>query len=381
VTPGAQVLVVNAGSSTLKYQLYDVDRHAAVTTGLIDRVTDHRAALEEMLTALGTPLPDLLGVGHRIVHGGARFTEPTLIDRTVEAAIEDLISLAPLHNPANLAGVHALRRLLPDTPQVAVFDTAFHATIPLVAATYAIPAALAERHGIRRYGFHGTSCRYVTRRTAEHLGVRTDGVNLIVCHLGNGASVTAVADGRSVDTSMGMSPLAGLVMGTRCGDLDPAVPFHLQRQTGLTAMQVETVLTRESGLAGLCGDSDMREVKARAQTGDPAARQAREVYAYRIRHYLGAYLAVLPRVDALVFTAGVGENDAELRADVCGPVAHLGLSLDAAANADAVNGRDGPAAIGTGRIPVLVVPTDEEAEIADETAQIVRSLGGPHVST
>ncbi|MFI5955000.1 acetate/propionate family kinase [Cryptosporangium sp. NPDC051539] len=371
------VLVVNAGSSSLKYQLIEPGSPPSAK-GLIEEIgsaqarlrhdgedrgtrpaEDHEAALAWMLEALGDTLDDLLAVGHRVVHGGTRFTEPTVVDRDVEAAIEQLSPLAPLHNPANLAGIRALTTLLPTTPQVAVFDTAFHATIPAVAATYALPRELAEAHGVRRYGFHGTSCQYVTGQV--------DAENLIICHLGNGASITAVENNRSVDTSMGLSPLEGLVMGTRSGDLDPAVPFHLMR-AGLSAAEVEDILTKRSGLRGLAGASDMREVRERQD--EPHARLALDVYAYRIRKYIGAYLAAVPGMQALVFTAGVGENDHRLRQEICAPLAHLGIALNADANEAAV-GRSEPATIGTGPIEVLVVPTNEEAEIAAQAAAIV----------
>ena len=390
------VLVVNAGSSSLKYQLIAAGEGALVK-GSIEEigsdaatlhhrrrghepvtgtrgVADHSAALAWMLATFseaGTSLDDLHAVGHRVVHGGTRFTAPTLINADVEAAIDELAPLAPLHNPVNLAGIRALRAQLPAVPQVAVFDTAFHATIPLVASTYALPPTLAREHGIRRYGFHGTSCEYVTGRAATFLGVGRDGVNLIICHLGNGASATAVARGRSVDTSMGLAPLEGLVMGTRSGDLDPAIPFHLIR-SGLSPADVETLLTKGSGLKGLAGVSDMREVRNRASAGDSSARLALEVYAYRVRKYLGAYLAVVPGVHAIVFTAGIGEHDARLRAEICAPLTHLGLHLDADANA-AATGPSEPAVLddGTGPIRILVVPTDEESEIATQAAHVV----------
>ncbi|SHN27329.1 acetate/propionate family kinase [Cryptosporangium aurantiacum] len=378
------VLVINSGSSSLKYQLIDVGS-GVLAKGLIEEIgsdaarlrhsgrepdtrpaKDHDAALAWMLQVLGG-LDGLLAVGHRVVHGGTRYTAPTVIDAAVEAGIEELSPLAPLHNPVNLAGIRALRTQLPDVPQVAVFDTAFHATIPAVAATYALPLDVAAEYGVRRYGFHGTSCQYVTRRTGEYLGAE----NLIICHLGNGASATAVSGGRSVDTSMGLSPLEGLVMGTRSGDLDPALPFHLIR-AGLDPAEVETILTSRSGLRGLAGASDMREVRAKADAGDAAARLAREIYAYRIRKYVGAYLAVVPGVQALVFTAGVGENDAPLRAEVCGSLAHLGIELDDDANRAAV-GPSEPVTIGSGAVPVVVVPTDEESEIAAQAAAAVLS--------
>ncbi len=411
----AVVLVVNSGSSSLKYQLLrspddisgepragdhadgervlkrlvvgrveqigsEHSRHTHHVEGSPERavsgsVPDLAAAVRLMSEALRESEPGLDAadaVGHRIVHGGDRFTEATLVDDEVEQEIDRLSKLAPLHNPPSLEGLRSMRAELPHLPHVAVFDSAFHATMPPVAFTYAIPPDLASRHGIRRYGFHGTSVGYVARRAASSLGRPLDEINLIVCHLGNGASVTAVEAGRSVDTSMGMTPLEGLVMGTRSGDLDPAVVTYLTRTAGLDAEAVDHLLNFESGLLGLCGESDVREVRRLAAEGEPSAAAALDIYAYRLRKYVGAYLAVLPRLDALVFTGGVGEHDARLRSDVVEPLQHMGLQLDADVNSSVVNPSealriDG----GTGAPAVLVVPTDEEAEIA---AQVLRFL-------
>jgi acetate kinase len=357
------VFVLNAGSSSLKYQLVDPDSGAVHASGTIERigepdgVPDHQAAVREALDDL-EGLPEPIAVGHRVVHGGDRFVTPTLVTDEVVAAVEELAPLAPLHNPPNLTGLRLLRRRLPDLPHVAVFDTAFHATLPPHAYTYALPRELARTEGIRRYGFHGTSYAYVSRRAATLLGIPYDEVNLVVCHLGNGASVAAIAGGRSVDTSMGMTPLEGLVMGTRSGDVDPGVLLHLMRHAGYDADTLDTVLNRRSGLTGLSGHRDMRAVHAAADAGDADAQLALTVAAYRIRKYVGAYLAVVPDVHALVFTGGIGENDAALRAAVCEPLAHLGISAD-----------------GTGAIRVLVVPTNEEAEIAAQAAAVVRGTG------
>lgn len=386
MTGGAAVLVVNTGSSSLKYQLIDPATEHRLARGLIERIgeggsapADHAAALRLMLSELagaGVDIDGLLAVGHRVVHGGSRYRDPVVVDDAVEDAIEELVPLAPLHNPACLLGVRELRRLLPDVPQVAVFDTAFHATMPAEAYTYAIPTEVAQSLGLRKYGFHGTSYRYVTRRAAEALGVPVDEVNLVVCHLGNGASMAAIRGGESVDTSMGLTPLQGLVMGTRSGDLDPAVVMHLVRVGGLALDEVDALLNRRSGLKGLAGDQDMRAVRARADDGDEAAITALAVYAYRVRGYIGSYLAAVPGVHALVFTAGIGENDARLRADVCGPLAHLGIRIDPALNSD---GAGGVRAIDDGTLPirVLVVPTDEEAEIARQAAETVVGVRGP----
>ena len=394
-----RVLVVNTGSSSLKYQVVDPTTGASHARGLIERIgeelgrmrhegadgevlafdralPDHAAALALMLDVLREQamVDDLMAVGHRVVHGGSEYREPVIVDRHVEEAIERLIPLAPLHNPAALLGVRELRRLMPGIAHVAVFDTAFHATIPAEAHTYAIPVDLAAQTHARKYGFHGTSVQYVTRRSAEFLQVPAPEVNLIVCHLGNGASVTAVRGGASVDTTMGMTPLQGLVMGTRSGDIDPAVVFQLVRTAGLSMDEVDVLLNKASGLKGLTGDQDMREVRARATAGDQRARLAIDVYAYRVRLYVGAYLAVLPRVDALVFTAGIGENDSQLRSEICGPLGHLGIRVDAGRN---VAAGEGARAIddATGPIRVLVVPTDEEAQIARQAAEAVASAG------
>ena len=344
-----RILVINAGSSSLKYQLLDLPNGDVAAKGTLERITDHRTAIDTMIVQLeseGIEITTVSAVGHRVVHGGELYTQPTVINDEVVRGIESLIPLAPLHNPGNLLGIRAMRERLPDVPQVAVFDTAFHATIPAYAATYAIDADVAKQFGIRRYGFHGSSHRYVTRRAAAQLGIDVSDVNLIVCHIGNGASITAVRGGTSVDTSMGLTPLEGLVMGTRSGDLDPGIVFHLAREAGYDIAKLDELLNRRSGLLGMTGISDMREVRQRADSGDTAARLAIDVYEYRLRKYIGAYLAVLPSVHAVVFTAGVGENDAAFRREVVEPLAHLGVGST---------------------IPVLVIPTNEELEIAHET--------------
>lgn len=372
-----RVLVLNAGSSSLKYRLVD-GANAVLLDGTVERIgepdgntPDHAAAIQTVTAALteaGAPEPQ--AVGHRVVHGGEALTVPTLIDDEVVATIAAQVPLAPLHNPANLQGIAAARRRWPDLPQVAVFDTAFHATIPSAAHRYALPTWTYTDHGVRRYGFHGTSHAWVSRAAIAHLGMPAGQTRVVTLHLGNGASAAAVRGGRCVDTSMGMSPLEGLVMGTRSGDVDPAVAFHLMREADLDAAQVEQLLNRESGLKGLAGDNDMRTVHARAAQGDADARLAIAVYVHRIRRYVGAFAAVLGGIDALVFTAGVGEHSPAVRAAVCADLDHLGIAVDAARNAVTV----GPAtttAIGTGATEVLVVPTDEEAEIAAQTRALV----------
>ncbi len=368
-----RILVLNSGSSSLKYHLFDGDK--TVAKGGVERIgepggaaADHTAALAGVLDPLD--LDGLAAVGHRVVHGGADFDAPVVVDDAVEIAIERLIPLAPLHNPANLDGIRVARRLLPDVPQVAVFDTAFHATIPPEGATYAIDAQVAAELGIRRYGFHGTSHAYVSRRTAELLGRDPADVNVITLHLGNGASVCAVEGGRSVATSMGLSPLAGLVMGTRSGDLDPAVLFHLHRVGGLSLDAIDTLLNQRSGLRGLAGDNDLRAILRRRGDGDEAAALAFAVYCRRIKEYVGAYLAVLGRLDAVAFTAGVGENSPDVRAASLAGLTGLGIAVDPERNAGG-----GPVVSPDGApVTVCVVPTAEELEIAGQ-ARAVLGLG------
>ena len=364
------VLVVNCGSSTVKYQLFAVDEARRLAGGLEEvRAQDHREAFVRVGAALrGSGVLEagrLAAIGHRVVHGGERFHAPALIDTRVREAIRELAPLAPLHNPANLIGIEVCLDAFPGVPQVAVFDTAFHQTLPPRAFRYAVPDAWYRRFGVRRYGFHGTSHRYVAERAAEALGRPLAGLNLITLHLGNGASAAAIRAGRCVDTSMGFTPLEGLVMGTRSGDLDPAIPLFVQREAGPTAEAVDAALNEDSGLRGLAGTSDMRELLAREQAGDERACLALELYCYRIRKYVGAYCAVLGRVDALVFTGGVGENAARVRSLACADLDTLGIALDERANA----GDAGDAAeIGRAGMPVrvLVVRTNEELQIARE---------------
>jgi len=361
-----RVLVLNSGSSSVKYRLFDGAETLA--KGLIERIGeaggdagDHEAALQRIMES--TDLDDLAVVGHRVVHGGPDFTAATVIDDDVVARVEALIPLAPLHNPAALSGIAVARKLLPDVPQVAVFDTAFHATIPPEGVTWAIDAALAERWQLRRYGFHGTSHAFVARRTAELLGRPPADTNVITLHLGNGASACAVRGGASVATSMGMSPLPGLVMGTRSGDIDPTVIFHLHRVAGLPIDEIENSLTRFAGLQGLTGDNDLRAILKRRAAGDEAATLAFAIYCRRIREYVGSYLAVLGRVDAITFTAGVGENAPAVRAESLAGLDPLGIAVDPARNesgAEVISPDGSP-------IAVCVVPTDEELEIATQS--------------
>jgi len=398
-----RVLVLNSGSSSVKYQLLDMTDDSRLAVGLVERIgekharlthtplaaggerrervepfPDHEAALKAVAQELdadgaGLGSPELAAIGHRVVHGGRQFTRPTLIDAAVLREIERLVPVAPLHNPANLTGITTAQALNPDLPQVAVFDTTFHTTMPEYAARYAIDTATADQHRVRRYGFHGTSHAYVSRRTAELLGKEPSEVNVIVLHLGNGASASAVEAGRCVDTSMGLTPLEGLVMGTRSGDIDPAVVFHLSRVAGMSLDEADELLNKRSGLLGLCGDNDMREISRRVDSGDESARLAFDIYVHRLKKYIGAYYAVLGRVDAVAFTAGVGENSAPVRAAALAGLDALGLSVDAGRN------ETGGTAAGTARlispegarVAVAVVPTDEELEIAQQTYALV----------
>jgi len=397
---GEHVLVLNIGSSSIKYELIDMTARRRLAAGLVERIgdgegllthrpadaapyerrepyPDHEAGMKAVLrafaeTGLALEGLSLRAVGHRVVHGGARFRDPTLIDADVLRTIEELSVLAPLHNPGNLIGIRAALRLFPDIPQVAVFDTAFHQTLPPHAYTYAVPAEWGAAHGVRRYGFHGTSYAYVSRRAAELLGRDPAEVNLIVLHLGNGASAAAIEGGRSVDTSMGLTPLEGLVMGTRSGDVDPALPAHLARAAGLSLEEVTDALTRRSGLLALAGAGDMREVRAKADAGDPGARLALDVYCHRIRKYVGAYYAVLGRVDAVVFTAGVGEHDARTRAESLAGLARLGIVVDPARN-QATSPAERLISPPEAEVAVLVIPTDEELEIATQSLAVVRA--------
>ncbi|WP_433218370.1 acetate/propionate family kinase [Dactylosporangium sp. CS-047395] len=365
------ILVLNSGSSSVKFRVVDLSDPGAGERGLIEKigeeggVPDHAAALEQVLDGLGDA--DIEAVGHRVVHGGARFTAPAVVDDAVLDALRELVPLAPLHNPGGITGIEAAREKLPDVPHVAVFDTAFHATIPPAAATYAIDRDLAAQYNIRRFGFHGTSCEYVAGRTAALLERRPEDLNLIVLHLGNGASATAVRGGKSVDTSMGLTPLEGLVMGTRSGDLDPAVPAYLNRVAGLDFAAVDDALQRHAGLLGLAGVNDMRTVLERRAAGDEHAALAFDVYCHRIRKYVGAFHAVLGRLDAIAFTAGVGEHAPAVRAGALSGLETWGITVDETRNAanERIISPDGA------RVAVCVVPTDEEFAIAEQTAALV----------
>jgi acetate kinase len=371
-----QIFVVNSGSSSIKYQLIDSETEETVLGGVVERIgepgseiADHVAGMKFVLEHLGTD-NTIVAVGHRVVQGGSLFAEATLITDEVEAQIDELAALAPLHNPANLLGIRAAKIAMPDVPHVAIFDTAFHQTIPAEAYTYAIDAEIAQKHGIRKYGFHGTSHKYVSEETAKFLGRPLEQLKIIVLHIGNGGSLSAIDGGACIETSMGMTPLEGLVMGTRSGDIDPAVLIHLHRQAGLSFDEIDTLLNRKSGILGLTGTSDMRDVQKASREGDEAATAALAVYRHRIIRYLGAYLLHLKGADAIVFTAGVGENDALLRALVLQDLEFLGIHLDSTLNetrskeARYISTADSP-------VKVLVVPTNEELEITRQTAALL----------
>ncbi|MFI2488106.1 acetate/propionate family kinase [Promicromonospora kroppenstedtii] len=403
------VLVLNSGSSSLKYQLLDPATGEVIITGIVERigqeggsvtqkangeklerelpVPDYREALAilgRLFTEAGMPLTEagITAVGHRVVHGGDVFSAPTLVDDDVVAAIRDLIPLAPLHNPANLTGIEVAREFL-DVPHVAVFDTAFFADLPAAASTYALDRKVAAEHGVRRYGFHGTSHQFVSDAVAAHPAVVAklaaegrgpETLRQVVLHLGNGASASAILGGRPMDTSMGLTPLEGLVMGTRSGDIDPGVVFHLMRG-GMSGEDVDTLLNKQSGVLGLSGVSDMRELRRLVADGDADARLARDVYLHRLRKYVGAYAAVLGGIDVLTFTAGVGENDHTVRSGVVRELKFLGLTIDPAAN-EAASGEARvisvrPQVEPAGTPLVMVVPTNEELAIARQAAALV----------
>lgn len=362
-----RVLVLNAGSSTLKFGYYDMPAEKALAQGVIEHAgTPDAPGLIAQLAEHGPPD----AVAHRVAHGGTEFSAAVRIDAAVLESIRGLVPLAPLHNPANLAGIDAAIEAFPRCPQVAVFDTAFHQSMPEHAWRYAVPESWRRDYGVRRYGFHGSSVRYAAAAAARCLGRAPDDFALVVLHLGNGASATAVKNGRSMDTSMGMSTLEGLVMGTRCGDLDPAVPGYLAREAGLAPAEIDRLLHEESGLLALCGDSDMREIGRRAGAGDERAELALEVFCHRARRHVGALAATLGRLDALVFTGGIGEHRADVRARICAGLEVLGVHLDAARNAEAgplpaeMQAHDSRAA-------VLVIAADEALQIARETVQLL----------
>lgn len=397
-----KILVLNAGSSSIKFQLFNMDHSSVMANGLVEQigesesnarikyndingaeqkkevkgcVSNHEAALKLMSNLLIESgvikdLNELDGIGHRVVQGGASFSKPVLVDEWVVSEIDRLIPLAPLHNPGHLAGIKVSLEQSPKVPQVVVFDTAFHSSLPKHAYLYAIPYKLYEDLKIRRYGFHGTSHHYIVKEAAKYLNKDVNSLNAITLHLGNGASMSAVRNGKSVDTSMGLTPLEGLIMGTRSGDIDPAVLFYLARKEGLSIDDLDRMLNKESGLKGICGSNDMREIGKMAEEGNEQAQLALDMFNYRIKKYIGAYSAVLGRVDCIIFTGGIGENDTSVRLHTCSDLENLGIKIDEAINNQRCQGivkistEDSP-------VKVLVIPTNEELEIALQTKEVI----------
>jgi acetate kinase len=360
------VLVLNCGSSSVKYRLVQPDSGQSLADGLIEQVTDYRAALQQVFDAVaqaGVRTDQVMAVGHRVVHGGRKFYRPTVIDDALIDKLNELAPLAPLHNPPAVLGITEARALLPGVPHIAVFDTAFFHDLPPAAAEYAIDREVAEKWHIRRYGFHGTSHQYVSEQAAQFLGRPLESLKQIVLHLGNGASASAIAGGRPIDTSMGLTPMEGLVMGTRSGDIDPGIIMYLWRAAGMSVEDIETMLNRQSGVRGLGGATDFRELLARIDSGDETARLAYDVYVHRLRKYIGGYLALLGGADVISFTAGVGENVAAVRRDGLAGLSALGIEIDQTRN---VAAERGPRRISadTSRVSVLVIPTNEELAIA-----------------
>lgn len=396
------ILVINCGSSSLKFQLINAESEQCIAKGLCERIgiegsmitytpaggekekkvtpmPDHTEAIRLVLDALTNPatgvvksLDEIGAVGHRIVHGGEKFAESTVITDDVMAAIEECNDLAPLHNPANLIGINACKKLMPTTPMVAVFDTAFHQTMPEEAYMYGLPYDYYEKYKIRRYGFHGTSHSYVSKKAAEVLGKKYDELKIIVCHLGNGASVSAIKDGKCVDTSMGLTPLEGLIMGTRSGDIDPAIMEFIAHKEGKSIDEIMTVLNKKSGVLGLSNNlsSDFRDIEEGYEKGDVYATCAMKTFCYRVAKYIGSYVAALNGVDVICFTAGVGENAPIVRSLVCDYLGYLGITLDETANHK--RGEDIAITTPDSKTTVMVIPTNEELAIARETVKLVK---------
>lgn len=399
-----KILVLNCGSSSVKYKLIDTEGEKVLAEGGVEKIklhdgflkykrpdgskaiielgkTDHKGAIEAILRVLTDKTDGVIAsfdeigaVGHRLVHGGEKFSSSVLIDDAVKEMVRECYPLAPLHNPANMTGVEAITALMPDVPQVGVFDTAFHQTMPAKSYMYALPYKYYQQDAIRRYGFHGTSHRYVSQRVCEFLGVDIHGQRIITCHIGNGGSITAIVDGKSVDTSMGLTPTEGLMMGTRVGDIDPGALTYLMTKHHLSVDELQAIINKDSGVAGVSGiSSDMREIEAAVKDGDPRVTLALDMYEQRIIKYIGAYAAEMGGVDIIVFTGGVGENQTGVRENVCKPLAFIGVEIDTALNAT-VRGTETLISTPSSRIKVAVIPTDEELLIARDTRDIVSSL-------
>ena len=397
-----KILVLNCGSSSIKYKLFDMSKKEVIASGgiemiglegsflkflapdgekrIIERdIPEHTVGVELILQTLTDPkygaiksLNEINAVGHRMVHGGEKFTESVLLTPEVLEAFEACNDLAPLHNPANLKGVAAVKAILPDIPQVGVFDTAFHQTMPDYAYLYALPYEYYEKYQIRRYGFHGTSHRFVSQHVCEMLGTKPDGTKIITCHIGNGASIAAIKDGKVIDTSMGLTPLEGLIMGTRSGDVDGGVVTYLQNKLGIDAYRMSAILNKKSGMLGLTGiSSDMRSIEEAYNKGDKKAITATNAYIYRIKKYIGAYTAALGGVDVIVFTGGVGENQASIRSGAIAGLDYLNVKVDDKLNAETRLGKEGVISTSDSKVKVVVVCTDEELMIAQDTVNIL----------
>lgn len=397
-----KILVINCGSSSLKYQLIDMETEELMAKGLVERIgiegsrikhetigkekktietpmQDHKRALELVMESLTNEeygaiksLDEIDAVGHRVVHGGEDFAQSVIIDEKVLKGIEDNVEIAPLHNPPNIMGIKACQRLLPNVKQVAVFDTAFHQTMPAESYIYALPYEYYEKYKIRRFGFHGTSHKYITNRAAEMLGKDVNEVNLITCHLGNGSSICAVKNGKSIDTSMGFTPLEGLAMGTRCGDLDPAILPFLMEKENLSTDEINTLINKKSGVLGISGvSSDFRDIEAARDEGNKRAKLALDIFEKRVRGYIGSYMTELDHVDAIVFTAGVGENSIEMRESIVNGLKSLGIKIDPERNN--VRGEDKLISADDSSIKIFVIPTNEELMIARDTKALVRA--------
>jgi acetate kinase len=398
-----KIFVINCGSSSLKYKLFDMRDEDVLAEGIIERIgiensflkyetkegTDikieheiptHKEGIELLIETLLSDehgvledMDEIKAVGHRVAHGGEKFAHSTLIDDEVMKEIEDISDLAPLHNPANLMGIEVCKELMPETPQVAVFDTAFHQTMPEEAYTYALPYEYYEKYGVRRYGFHGTSHGYVANRAAEMMDEDINDLKIVTCHLGNGASIAAVKNGESVDTSMGFTPLEGLVMGTRCGDIDPAIiPFIMDKED-MTASEIDSVLNKGSGLYGVSGvSSDMRDIEGAADEGNNQAQVALDIFNYRVKKYIGSYSAAMGGVDAVVFTAGIGENAIETREEILSDLEYMGIKIDKKAND--IRGKEQIITTSDSTVKAMVIPTNEELVIAKDTKEILRSV-------
>ncbi|MDO5724986.1 MAG: acetate kinase [Tissierellia bacterium] len=396
-----KILVINCGSSSLKYQLIDIEKEDVLCKGLAERIgiegsrvvheptgmekvtieeamPDHKKAIEIVLNSVAHPeygviksMDEIAAVGHRVVHGGEVFNDSTLLTDEVMDKARECIDLAPLHNPANIMGIEACKELMPDTPMVGVFDTAFHQTMPAVNYIYAIPYEYYEKYAIRRYGFHGTSHKYVTERAADILGIDLDKINLITCHLGNGSSITCIEGGKSRNTTMGLTPLEGLVMGTRCGDIDPAIIPFIGRKENLDYDGVDNMMNKESGVYGVSGiSSDFRDLEDAAKEGNERAKLSLDMFESKVKKYIGAYMTEIDHTDAIVFTAGIGENSISMRESICKSLEHMGIKIDPEKNN--VRGKECIVSADDSPIKILVIPTNEELMIAKDTMNLVK---------